>query len=76
MTPVKVPGYLPAAAVALLWASSNGAASFTGEQAANGKQLYDRLCADYAHLHDCFGRGKNDVMKRLKALEAESHAGA
>ncbi len=35
------------------------------------KQTYDRLYADYVILHDTFGRGGNDVMKRLKALKAE-----
>ncbi|MDR3207526.1 MAG: ribulokinase [Oscillospiraceae bacterium] len=33
--------------------------------------VYDRLYAEYATLHDYFGRGGNDVMKRLKGL-AES----
>jgi L-ribulokinase len=35
------------------------------------KQVYDRLFAEYRKLHDTFGRGGNDVMKRLKALKAE-----
>ncbi len=35
------------------------------------KALYDRLYAEYVTLHDYFGRGANDVMKRLKALKAE-----
>lgn len=33
--------------------------------------VYDRLFAEYQLLHDYFGRGANDVMKRLKALKAE-----
>jgi len=33
--------------------------------------IYDRLFAEYRALHDYFGRGANDVMKRLKALKAE-----
>ncbi len=33
--------------------------------------VYDRLFAEYVTLHDYFGRGTNDVMKRLKALKAE-----
>ncbi len=33
--------------------------------------VYDRLFAEYVTLHDYFGRGANDVMKRLKALKAE-----
>ena len=31
--------------------------------------VYDRLYAEYARLHDWFGRGGDDVMKRLKALK-------
>ncbi len=34
-------------------------------------QVYDRLYREYVTLHDYFGRGENDVMKRLKALRAE-----
>ena len=30
--------------------------------------IYDELYAEYKKLHDYFGRGENDVMKRLKAL--------
>lgn len=32
---------------------------------------YDRLYAEYYLLHDYFGRGANDVMKRLKAMRRE-----
>lgn len=32
---------------------------------------YDRLFAEYSLLHDYFGRGTNDVMKRLKSLRRE-----
>lgn len=32
---------------------------------------YDRLYAEYEVLHDYFGRGANDVMKRLKAFKRE-----
>jgi L-ribulokinase len=35
---------------------------------------YDRLFAEYQVLHDYFGRGTNDVMKRLKAIRREAHA--
>ena len=35
------------------------------------RHIYNRLFADYRLLHDTFGRGVNDVMKRLKALRAE-----
>jgi len=34
------------------------------------KQVYDQLYAEYVTLHDYFGRGANDVMKRLKNLKA------
>ena len=30
---------------------------------------YDQLYAEYKILHDYFGRGANDVMKRLKAIK-------
>lgn len=33
--------------------------------------IYDRLFAEYRILHDYFGRGANDVMKRLKAIRKE-----
>lgn len=35
---------------------------------AGRKAAYDNLYPEYAALHDWFGRGGNDVMKRLKAL--------
>ena len=31
--------------------------------------IYDKLYAEYILLHDYFGRGENDVMKRLKAIK-------
>ncbi|MFD2328509.1 ribulokinase [Cohnella sp. GCM10020058] len=34
--------------------------------------IYERLYAEYRTLHDYFGRGANDVMKRLKALKEEA----
>ena len=33
---------------------------------------YDRLYREYKILHDHFGRGGNDVMKRLKKIKAEA----
>lgn len=36
----------------------------------NRSALYDELYAEFAALHDFFGRGGNDVMKRLKAMKA------
>jgi L-ribulokinase len=32
---------------------------------------YDRIFAEYVTIHDYFGRGANDVMRRLKALRRE-----
>ncbi|HZP00111.1 MAG TPA: ribulokinase [Terriglobia bacterium] len=34
-------------------------------------EIYNRLFKEYQTLHDYFGRGANDVMKRLKALKRE-----
>ena len=34
------------------------------------KTVYDQLFAEYVRLHDYFGRGENDVMKRLKSLKS------
>lgn len=34
--------------------------------------VYDKLYAEYNILHDYFGRGANDVMKRLKAIKKEA----
>ena len=34
--------------------------------------VYDRLYAEYLELHDYFGRGGNNVMKRLRAIAAEA----
>lgn len=35
---------------------------------------YDLLFAEYRLIHDYFGRGANDVMKRLKAMRRETRA--
>ncbi len=35
-------------------------------------KVYDRLFAEYLLLHDYFGRGANDVMKRLKKIKVEA----
>ena len=35
--------------------------------------VYDRLYAEYELLHDYFGRGGNDVMKRLRKIRAEQN---
>lgn len=34
--------------------------------------IYERLYQEYSTLHDYFGRGANDVMKRLKSLKDEA----
>lgn len=36
------------------------------------QSVYEKLYAEYLILHDYFGRGENDVMKRLKAIKVES----
>jgi L-ribulokinase len=35
---------------------------------------YDALFAEYQLIHDYFGRGANDVMKRLKEMRKEAHS--
>jgi L-ribulokinase len=34
-------------------------------------RIYDKIYAEYKTLHDYFGRGENDVMKRLKKIALE-----
>ena len=36
------------------------------------QKVYDALYQEYLALHDYFGRGGNDVMKRLKRIRAEA----
>jgi L-ribulokinase len=36
------------------------------------KVVYDQLYREYVRLHDYFGRGENDLMKRLKQIKADS----
>ena len=38
---------------------------------AENTAVYDKLYAEYKILHDYFGRGGNDVMRRLRRLAAE-----
>ena len=40
------------------------------------RRAYDDLFAEYRALHDYFGRGTNDVMKRLKAIRTAARAQA
>ena len=39
------------------------------------QKVYERLYAEYVLLHDYFGRGENDVMKRLKEIRNTSRQG-
>jgi len=39
---------------------------------AKNQAMYEKLYAEYVLLHDYFGRGENDVMKRLRAIKKES----
>ncbi|MBQ3080061.1 MAG: ribulokinase [Clostridia bacterium] len=36
--------------------------------------IYDKLYTEYRRLHDYFGRGANDVMKRLKEIKKDQNA--
>ncbi len=36
--------------------------------------VYEELYAEYLRLHDYFGRGENDVMKRLKRIKADARS--
>jgi L-ribulokinase len=36
------------------------------------QSTYDQLYAEYVRLHDYFGRGENNVMKKLKQIKAEA----
>jgi L-ribulokinase len=38
----------------------------------DARGTYDRLYAEYLSLHDYFGRGANDAMKRLRAIRDEA----
>ena len=40
------------------------------------RAVYDELYQEYRALHDYFGRGANDVMKRLKAIRARTLTGS
>ena len=43
---------------------------------AENQAVYNQLFAEYKTLYDYFGRGKNDVMKRLKKIKLEAHGEA
>ncbi|HLV34662.1 MAG TPA: FGGY-family carbohydrate kinase, partial [Spirillospora sp.] len=40
------------------------------------QSVYDQLYAEYKTLYDYFGRGANDVMKRLKKIKLEARGEA
>ena len=44
---------------------------YTYKPFSENAEAYDRLFAEYRILHDYFGRGTNDVMKRLKLIRKE-----
>jgi L-ribulokinase len=43
---------------------------------AANQQVYDQLFAEYKTLYDYFGRGANDVMKRLKKIKLDARGEA
>ena len=45
--------------------------NFTYRPRREHHEVYNRLFQEYQALHDYFGRGSNDVMKRLKALRGQ-----
>ncbi len=56
-----------------IFAASEAMAAVRAEQYIpnpEAQKVYDKLYADYVILHDTFGRGGNDVMKRLKKMRA------
>ena len=42
--------------------------------ALENQKMYEKIYAEYVILHDYFGRGTNDVMKRLKNIKLESRS--
>ncbi len=48
--------------------------SLTYRPRPENREIYNRLFQEFQTLHDYFGRGENDVMKRLKALRREQAA--
>ena len=42
------------------------------EPIAENAAVYEQLYQEYRRLHDYFGRGENDVMKRLKAIRSDA----
>lgn len=72
-----------AAVAAGIYATIEAAAAHMGKLRAGVVQpvaahqaVYDPLYADYKTLHDYFGRGANDVMKRLRRLRLAARGAA
>ncbi len=42
----------------------------------DNQAVYQQLYAEYTRLHDYFGRGENDVMKRLKVIKEQARHAA
>ena len=75
----------PALGTAIFAAAASGAAASVEEAAekmgalqdkgyepiAENVKIYDKLYAEYKLLHDTFGRGGNNVMKRLREIAAQ-----
>ena len=73
----------PAAVAAGVYADIQAAAAKMGklkdevvEPIPENTAVYDRLYQEYATLYSYFGRGENDVMKRLRAIRREALAQA
>lgn len=49
-----------------------GVKSAAYEPIAENAAVYEQLYQEYRRLHDYFGRGENDVMKRLKAIRSDA----
>ena len=72
-----------AAVAAGIYVDIETAADFMGklrdevvQPVAAHQAVYDQLYADYRTLHDYFGRGANDVMKRLRRLRLATRGAA
>jgi len=64
------PKLLRLAVLAILFATAMaGVRAKTYKPNAAAHAVYEKIFAEYDALHDAFGRGANDVMKRLKALK-------
>lgn len=46
------------------------------QPSAENKAIFDKLFVEYVTLHDYFGRGENNIMKRPKDLRAEIRVNA